>query len=84
MDVLLISPMKDRADLTVVPPLGLGYLATAFRKDGNNVTILDCQKNKFTIRKLADYVSGIDFQLIGITLCSATLQVKQSLEVIKR
>lgn len=81
-----MSPIKQtHGGLGEAPPLGLGYLATALRREGQDVAILDCVKEKFTFEMLENYISRNNFELIGITVYSAALkQVKRSLEIIKK
>jgi len=81
-----VSPIKEtHGGLGEAPPLGLGYLATALRKEGQDVAILDCVKERFTFEMFKNYISRNNFELIGITVYSAALkQVKRSLEIIKK
>jgi len=86
MRILLMSPIKETyGGLGEAPPLGLGYLATALRREGHDVAILDCVNKRFTFEMLENYISRNNFELIGITVYSAALkQVKRSLEIIKK
>lgn len=86
MRILLMSPIKETyGGLGEAPPLGLGYLATALRREGQDVVILDCLNKKFTFGMLENYIFRNNFELIGITVYSAALkQVKRSLEIIKK
>ena len=43
LDVLLIRPKSDSLYQSIGPDLGLGYLATALRRSGKHVSILDIQ-----------------------------------------
>lgn len=81
-----MCPIKEtHGGLGEAPPLGLGYLATALRREGQDVTILDCVKERYTFEMFKNYVSRNNFELIGITVYSAALkQVKRSLEIIKK
>ena len=86
MRILLVSPIKETVGgLGEAPPLGLGYLATALRREGNEVTILDCVNKKFTFKLFENYISQNSFELIGITVYSAALkEVERSLKIIKK
>jgi radical SAM superfamily enzyme YgiQ (UPF0313 family) len=86
MRILLVSPIKEtHGGLGEAPPLGLGYLATALKREGQDVAILDCVNKRCTFEMFENYISRNNFELIGITVYSAALkQVKRSLEIIKK
>jgi hypothetical protein len=46
MKVLFVRPISDPH--VIIPPIGLGYLATSLKKAGHSVSILDCVKEKMT------------------------------------
>jgi len=48
-DVTLIVPPSD--SLNVVPPIGLGYIATELLKKGFSVEILDCLREKINLEE---------------------------------
>ena len=51
MKVLLVRPITGRdVVLNVVPPIGLGYLASALRKHNIEVDLLDCILKKIDYR----------------------------------
>ena len=81
-----MAPIKEtHGGLGEAPPLGLGYLATALRREGHDVVILDCVKERFTFEMFEKYIYQNNFELIGITVYSSALkQVKRSLEIIKK
>ncbi len=54
----------------VVPPVGLGYLATALRKNGFEATILDGIKEKLNLEKLEKKVKEWKPDVIGIQVFS--------------
>jgi hypothetical protein len=57
MKILLVKPViKISGVYNISPPLGLGYLATALRRIGAQVDILDCVKEGFNFPKFLDYV----------------------------
>ncbi|MFH0913379.1 MAG: radical SAM protein [Candidatus Omnitrophota bacterium] len=85
MRVLLIAPIKDNYwGIAQYPPVGLGYLATALRKSGHSVEILDCVKEKMSFTGLENFIKKNRFDIIGITVWSLSLkEVKRSLRIIK-
>lgn len=82
--ILLVTPIKELGGLVECPPLGLGYLATELRKDGHEVTILDCVRERYTFEQFKKYISESSFDIIGFNLFSASLkEVKMSSDLIK-
>ena len=70
--------------LAQYPPVGLGYLATAARKVGHEVSILDCVKERMNFSDFRNFIRENEFEVIGLTVWSLALkQVKESLKVIK-
>ena len=85
MNVLLVQPFKHTGLAGESwPPVGLGYLATALRKSGHTVQIIDCLKD---CRDLADFMAQVDAirpQLIGINVYSISVShVKEMVHAIK-
>lgn len=66
MKTLLVRPVtpKDMV-LNAVPPIGLGYLASALRKIGVEVGILDCIAKDYNFEKFAQYIADFNPQVIG-------------------
>ncbi len=64
MNVLLIRPNGVTDE--VIPPISLGYLATTIREE-HRVSILDCLKENFSLKRLASYLRGNSFEAVGIT-----------------
>ncbi|MBU1061155.1 MAG: B12-binding domain-containing radical SAM protein [Candidatus Omnitrophica bacterium] len=66
MKVLLVRPVtpKDMV-LNTVPPIGLGYLASALRKVGIEVGILDCIAKNYNFKKFNQYVKDFSPNIIG-------------------
>lgn len=85
MKVLLVQPFKDFGlSGESYPPIGLGYLATAIRKDGHNPVILDCLKDDYDYPKFIAKVKELSPQVIGINLFSiSVIFVKQMIDLIK-
>lgn len=84
MNVLLVQPIKQTKHvLNLMPPIGLGYLATSIR-NSHNVGILDCVKEKFTLDSFRNYVKKNKPDIIGFTSFSCDLEnVKKSIEVVR-
>ena len=84
MDALLIQPVKDKKHtLNLMPPLGLGYLASSVREE-HNVNILDCVKEGLTLDSFKDYIQKNTPDIIGFTVFSCDLEsVKKSIKVVK-
>lgn len=75
--ILLMRPYSDSDEL--IPPLGLGYLATAIR-ERNDVEILDGIKENLTLEKFAEILKSKQPDLIGIHIF--TFQIKTALDYI--
>jgi len=71
LKVLLMRPYADSDEL--IPPVGLGYLATALREK-HEVQILDGIKEKLTLEKFADILRKGRYDIVGIHLF--TYQIK--------
>ncbi len=61
--VLLMRPRSDSDEL--IPPFGLGYLATAIREK-NEVEILDGIKEKLTLEKFKKILAEKKYDVVGI------------------
>ena len=77
MKILLVRPYNEES-FTVVPPLGLGYLATALRKNKHQVEIVDCVKNKIPPQNFAHVIKKSNPDLVGITVYSSDLFVTKT------
>ncbi len=83
MKILLVRPYNSES-FTVVPPLGLGYLATALRRKGFKVEILDCVKEKKSSNDFVRLLKIKKPDVLGITVYSSDLLiVKDYLEKAK-
>ncbi len=69
----------------VVPPIGLGYLATALRNKGfNDIVILDCLKEKLDLKGLQKRLVQLEPAVVGFQLYSYDFPfVKKSIEMVK-
>ncbi len=88
MNILLVRPPDiTKKNFYCTPYMGLGYLATALRKKGHEIKILQCVKEKMDLARFEKYLKNNEgkFDLIGFT--SETYDVYstiKSLEVVKR
>src|SRR3989344_90705 len=81
MKVLLIRPNCEADE--IIPPFGLGYLATAI-KDEYNVKILDGLKEGLTNEKLKSFLKENKFNFIGIQVFSYHIgAVRDYIKIIK-
>jgi len=85
MKVLLVQPFKDFGIFgESYPPAGLGYLATAVKEGGHQVSILDCLKDNYNYKKFLQEVKKISPDLIGISLFSISISfVKKMVDMVK-
>ncbi|MFA5089628.1 MAG: radical SAM protein [Candidatus Omnitrophota bacterium] len=81
MRILLVKPynLTDH----IQPSLGLGYLATAVRKD-NEVRILDCVKENIKINRFGKTVKDYNPDIVGIQCYTFDLKfINEALNIIK-
>lgn len=83
-DVALVVPVGKSH--YVVPPIGLGYLATALRKAGlNSVTIIDSIKENLTVPALTDLLISHDPRIIGFQVFSSDfVSVRQTIRLLRK
>lgn len=68
MKILLIKPPQDRrAFYHIIPPLGLGYIASSLKRLNVKVDIIDCLGKNFRNRDLFKYIKDQDPDIIGFT-----------------
>jgi radical SAM superfamily enzyme YgiQ (UPF0313 family) len=69
-----------------VPPTGLGYLATALRQSGfNDITILDCVKERLSFSDLSDRFKMWKPQVVGFQVFSYDFDsVVRSIGILKK
>src|SRR3989304_9539446 len=84
MQILLVTPISNTH--YVVPPIGLGYLASALRKNGfNDISILDCIKENFTFKDFENFIKNENPQVIGFQVFSFDFgRVKRSIDIVRR
>jgi radical SAM superfamily enzyme YgiQ (UPF0313 family) len=78
--ILVNSPMRDydqrpKDDYEVLPPLGLGYIATGAHMDGHNVGILDAEHQGIGLRVLTDKLNKISPRIVGLNVLTPTRTV---------
>ena len=84
MKVLLVNPITRNVSLSS-PDLGLGFLAAALLKENHQVHILDCVNRRMTFEKFEQYITGLDFEVIGFRVFSTDLfSVKKSLQIVRQ
>jgi radical SAM superfamily enzyme YgiQ (UPF0313 family) len=55
----------------IVPPLSLGYLAGSLRKEGHEVDIVDCLRDKITHKKFSNILAEQKPDIVGFTAMTA-------------
>jgi radical SAM superfamily enzyme YgiQ (UPF0313 family) len=81
--ILFIVPMSKAS--VIMPPLGIGYLATIARYFGYNVTILDCLRDKIDITNFEKYIKSNRFDIFGISMMTFNFNTaKEYTEIIKK
>lgn len=86
MKILLVAPYKSSfLGLAKFPPLGLGYLATALRKNGYEVKILDCLKEGIDGKRYREYILKEKPDVIGVNSWSCSVnEVKEIFQITKQ
>lgn len=83
MKILLVRPISDT--YIISPPIGLGYLATALRRSGHDVKILDCVRDRMTFDDFECFIRKGIYDAVGFQVWSCDLpNVIKSLEIVKR
>ena len=84
LDTLLITPIREE-NSWIVPPIGLGYLATALRKHNFSVDILDSGKENLNFEEFRANLIKRNPQVIGIQMFSNDYSdVKKLIKFIKK
>jgi len=76
--VILVHP-HFKMSLSVVPSLGLGYLASCLRKAGHEVRILDALRDRLPAEKVSRIVQAEQPDLVGVTVLSLFYREARSL-----
>ena len=75
MKVLLVNPITgEREMFAATPNLGLGYLATALRKDGFEVDVWDGMKKDMTRKKLEERLKTLDYDTLGVQVYTCSVE----------
>ena len=83
MKILLVKPYNQSDHIQ--PSLGLGYLATALRKAGQDVHILDCIKDRITIDKFPELLRRYHPDVLGLQCYTFDLPyIGQALRIAKK
>lgn len=85
MKVLLMAPLTCfLSEHPSIPDLGLGYLASAIKKEGHSIQILDWNC-RFNARQFTDYLKENKPDLIGMKVFTINISaVMRTLSVIKK
>lgn len=84
MKILLLHPYI-RESLTVMPPLGLGYMAASLKRAGHHVEIFDCTKENIPPSRLGKIIRKFEPEIVGITAFSKSLtDVRDALAEVKK
>jgi len=82
--IVLVVPISHTHYL--VPPTGLGYLATALRQsDFTNITILDCVKERLSFNDLGEHFKKLKPKIVGFQVFSYDFDsVVRSIEILRK
>lgn len=84
MRILLLVPIRKKS-FWVMPPLGVGYIATALLKRGHEVIILDAHARKLDIQSLITRINDINPDALGISMFSTDIWVVDKIsEIVKK
>jgi radical SAM superfamily enzyme YgiQ (UPF0313 family) len=68
MKILLIKPpQKQTSIFHILPPLGLGYLASSLRCLDTDLQIIDCVRENIGVKKLLDMIAHCKPDIVGFT-----------------
>lgn len=86
MKVLLVNPWSlKKFNVIVIPNISLGYLAASLMKEGHDVEILDCVRDRIDVATFENYVKDRKYDLIGFSLFTTYVgAVKKYTEAIKK
>lgn len=65
MKVMLVNPCSD-SPAFVLPNLGLGYIAASLKRDGHEVVIADCPRDRITLAQWPNVVASHAPDVVGI------------------
>ncbi len=81
MKVLLINPSFEKKSYTILPNIGIGYLAKSIQQN-SDVNIIDCLLVNIDNKRLEKIIKKVDTKIIGFSLFSVAL--KSTNEFIKK
>lgn len=70
--VLLVIPPNNSISKEYLPSLGILYIAAVLKKNGIDVSILDCPIENYSCQDAINYINNNDFDLIGMTAVTDT------------
>jgi radical SAM superfamily enzyme YgiQ (UPF0313 family) len=85
MKVLLVNPITtERSMFAATPNLGLGYLATALKRNGFEVDLWDGMKRDMTKKLLKARLQKLDYDVIGIQVYTCSVEeADETLKLVK-
>jgi radical SAM superfamily enzyme YgiQ (UPF0313 family) len=66
-DILLIKPPCPHS---ILPPLGIGYLSAALKKQGHSTRIIHGSKDNLDVDGVVKIIDEHDFDFVGVSACS--------------
>ncbi len=78
MRILLVRP-PVRTPLTIIPPLGLGFIAAALARRGNDVQIFDGARRQGGVPAVRSAIASFSPDVVGISLMTTDLPVARDL-----
>jgi anaerobic magnesium-protoporphyrin IX monomethyl ester cyclase len=82
MKITLVNPPYPQSVHSHPPfiPLGIAYLGAVAENAGHEVTVIDCQAEKLTLKTFRDRIAQTPSDIIGVT--ATTLLYKSSMQLI--
>lgn len=85
MRVLLVNPItNERSMFAATPNLGLGYLSTALRNSGFEVSVWDGMKREMTRKNLEERLKKLDYDIIGVQVYTCSVgEAEETLKIVQ-
>jgi anaerobic magnesium-protoporphyrin IX monomethyl ester cyclase len=81
-NILFVVPNSDAT--VIMPPLGIGYLASIARNMGHSVQVLNCLRDNISLEDFEEFIKSGKFDLIGISMMTFNFaEVKRYCSLIK-